>query len=173
MSPTRAVWRATVHELAQGSNPCDAVYWRLGRWSTCRRRPLAREVDARWGCLFPERGDFTTYADGQITREVNGEALPYDSFSTGERMGALILLRLLVLETVTNAHFCWFDEPLEHLDPDARRQVGSLLARASTAGPLRQLVVTTYEERLARKLQERDPDNVRLLYVRQRVATSA
>lgn len=136
-------------------------------------RPLAHEVDARWGHLFPERGGLTTYADGQITREVNGEALPYDSFSTGERMGALILLRLLVLETATNADFCWFDEPLEHLDPDARRHVGSLLARASTAGPLKQLVVTTYEERLARKLEERDPDNVQLLYVRQRVATSA
>ncbi|GAA1290443.1 hypothetical protein Psi02_15360 [Planotetraspora silvatica] len=131
-------------------------------------RPLAIEVDQRWKALFPARGDLTTYSDGNITRTVNGHSLPYDSFSTGESMGATILLRLLVAQMATTADFCWFDEPLEHLDPDVRRKVASLLSRVTSGeGPLRQVVVTTYEEPLARHLQARDRHKVKLLDVRQ------
>jgi hypothetical protein len=131
-------------------------------------RPLAVEVSQRWKTLFPDRGDLNTYADGNITRTVNGHALPYDSFSTGESIGATILLRLLVAQMATTADFCWFDEPLEHLDPDVRRKVANLLSRVTSGeGPLRQVVVTTYEEPLARHLQARDEQRVRLLDVRQ------
>jgi DNA repair exonuclease SbcCD ATPase subunit len=129
-------------------------------------QPLAREIDARWAQLFPRRGQLTTLPSGAVSRELVGESLPDSAFSTGERTGLVILLRLLVLETATKANFCWFDEPLEHLDPDARRQVAGILARVSTAGPLRQIVVSTNEEPLARRVQERDPQNVRLIYVR-------
>jgi hypothetical protein len=112
--------------------------------------PLAVEVDQRWKALFPGRGDLNTASDGNITRTVNGHPLPYDSFSTGESMGATILLRLLVAQMATDADFCWFDEPLEHLDPDVRRKVASLLSRVTGGeGPLRQVVVTTYQEPLA------------------------
>jgi hypothetical protein len=101
--------------------------------------PLAVEVDQRWKALFPGRGDLNTASDGNITRTVNGHALPYDSFSTGESMGATILLRLLVAQMATDADFCWFDEPLEHLDPDVRRKVANLLSRVTASGgPLRQ-----------------------------------
>jgi len=131
-------------------------------------RPLAVEVDQRWKALFPDRGDLTTYSDGNITRTVNGYPLPYDSFSTGESIGATILLRLLVAQMATTADFCWFDEPLEHLDPDVRRKVASLLTRVTAGeGPLKQVVVTTYEEPLARHLQARDEQRVTLLDVRQ------
>jgi ABC-type arginine transport system ATPase subunit len=72
----------------------------------------------------------------------------------------------------TDADFCWFDEPLEHLDPDVRRQVANILAGAtSTDSNLRQVVVTTYEEPLARQLHARAPDTVSLLDVRTAVAT--
>jgi DNA repair exonuclease SbcCD ATPase subunit len=132
--------------------------------------PLAVEVDLRWKALFPGRGNLTTSADGGISRTVNGHPLPYDSFSTGEGMGATILMRLLVAQMATNADFCWFDEPLEHLDPDVRRRVANLLSRVTTTGgPLRQVVVTTYEEPLARHLESRDPFNVRLIDVRQAI----
>ena len=117
--------------------------------------------------MFPGRGQLRTQSNGDVTRNLNGEYLPYSAFSTGERAGLMILLRLLVLEASTKADFCWFDEPLEHLDPDARRNVAEVLARASNTGGLRQIVVSTYEEPLARRLQERDPDNVKLIYVRQ------
>ncbi|MCU1694678.1 MAG: hypothetical protein JWR34_741 [Mycobacterium sp.] len=131
-------------------------------------RPLAVEIDLRWRALFPGRGDLTTTANGGISRTVNGHPLPYDAFSTGEGMGAIILMRLLIAQMATSADFCWFDEPLEHLDPDIRRRVANLLARVTTTGgPLRQIVVTTYEERLARQLEARDPQNVKLIDVRQ------
>lgn len=129
-------------------------------------QPLAHEIDARWGQLFPGRGRLSTQSTGEVSREVAGETLPDTAFSTGERTGLVILLRLLVLETVTKANFCWLDEPLEHLDPDSRRKVAGILARASSAGPLKQIVVTTYEEPLARRVHERDPRNVTLVYVR-------
>jgi ABC-type polar amino acid transport system ATPase subunit len=82
-------------------------------------------------------------------------------------VGAILLLRLLVVQMATSASFCWFDEPLEHLDPDTRRDVANLLSRvANTEGALQQVVVTTYEDQLARRLQDRDPQHVRLVYVR-------
>jgi DNA repair exonuclease SbcCD ATPase subunit len=129
--------------------------------------PLTAEVNARWQRLFPQRGRLRTQSTGDVSREVNGESLPYSAFSTGERTGLVILLRLLVLEMATRVNFCWFDEPLEHLDPEARRRVAEALARAAEAGPLRQIVVTTYEEPLARRLAERYPGQVNLIYVRQ------
>lgn len=135
--------------------------------------PLTVEVNARWQRLFPHRGRLRTASTGSVSREVNGEDLPFSAFSTGERTGLAILLRLLVLEMATRADFCWFDEPLEHLDPEARRRVAEALARASMSGPLRQIVVTTYEEPLARRLAERHPGHVRLIYVRQAAPATA
>ena len=130
-------------------------------------KPLATEVDQRWKALFPNRGELTTRADGSITRNVNGHPLPYDAFSTGESTGATIVMRMLVAQMATTADFCWFDEPLEHLDPDVRRQVANILSRASDgSGQFRQVVVTTYEEPLARYLQARAPERVHLIDVR-------
>ncbi len=129
--------------------------------------PLAAEVNQRWQKLFPNRGNLNTSANGTITRTVNGHPLSYDSFSTGESMGTTILLKLLVAQMATAADFCWFDEPLEHLDPDVRRKVANLLSRSTSGeGQLRQVVVTTYEEPLARKLRARDEQRVTLLDVR-------
>ncbi|WP_433521685.1 AAA family ATPase [Nocardia pseudovaccinii] len=132
-------------------------------------RPLAAEINQRWKRLFPDRGDLDTYSNGNLTRTVNGHALPFDAFSTGEGMTATILMRLLVAELVTTTNFCWFDEPLEHLDPDVRRKVASILSRVTNGeGPIKQVVVTTYEERLARHLIARDEHHVRLVDVRRK-----
>lgn len=129
--------------------------------------PLATEISRRWTSLFPDRGAVTTTPGGQIERVLNGINLPYEAFSSGEGVGAILLFRLLVVQMATSASFCWFDEPLEHLDPDTRRDVANLLSRATnTDGALKQVVVTTYEDQLARRLQDRDPDHVRLVYVR-------
>ena len=136
-------------------------------------QPLAREIDERWGQIFPGRGRLSTQSTGAVSRELAGESLPDSrSRSTGERIGLVIVLRLLVLETMTKADFCWLDEPLEHLDPDSRRKVAGILARASSIGAPKQIVVTTYEEPLARRVQERDPHNVALVYVRPSAAQS-
>jgi DNA repair exonuclease SbcCD ATPase subunit len=129
--------------------------------------PIASEVDQRWSGLFPNRGSLTTRADGTITRRVNDHDVPYDSFSTGEGMGATILLRLVVAHLTSVADFIWFDEPLEHLDPDVRRHVANMLSRVTAGdGPVRQVVVTTYEDPLARQLRARDSHRVHLVDVR-------
>jgi DNA repair exonuclease SbcCD ATPase subunit len=130
-------------------------------------RPLASQVNQRWAALFPGRGALSTRADATMTRTVNGHPLPFDAFSTGEGIGATVVLRLLVAQMATTADFCWFDEPLEHLDPNVRRQVANILAGATaTDSRLRQVVVTTYEEPLARALRARAPEDVHLIDVR-------
>jgi DNA repair exonuclease SbcCD ATPase subunit len=128
--------------------------------------PLAREVAGRWKRLFGDRGPLLVSAQGVLSREVNGEPLPFDSFSTAEKMGAQLLLRLMVLNAATQGSFCWVDEPLEHLDPDARRHVASMLASAPSSNGVAQVLVTTYEEPLVRRLATRMKDEVHLVYVR-------
>jgi predicted ATPase len=67
-----------------------------------------------------------------------------------------------MLNASTRAAFLWLDEPLEHLDPKNRRLTASLMA---TAGQhVRQVLVTTFEEALARRLAS--ATDARLRYVR-------
>lgn len=127
--------------------------------------PLTEELAGRWKALFDDRGELRLRG-GTVSRTVNGLDLPFTAFSDGEQTSAQLLLRLLVLDAATDAGFCWIDEPLEHLDPAARRHVASLLARARSNSGLRQVVVTTYEEPLARRLALRHPEETRVVYVR-------
>lgn len=130
-------------------------------------RPLTAEINSRWDALFPDRGAIDTPSDGTVTRDVHGHTLPFEAFSDGERAGYKLLIRLLVAQMATKADFCWFDEPLEHLDPDTRRQVANILTRAtSDDSQIQQILVTTYEEPLARQLHARDPRRVHLEDVR-------
>jgi ABC-type molybdenum transport system ATPase subunit/photorepair protein PhrA len=84
--------------------------------------------------------------------------------SAGERAVALLVTRLLVLSVTAPNAFMWLDEPLKQLDPANRRLVGQLLATSATNGAVRQLVVTTFEEEIARRL-EKGFDGVHLEYV--------
>jgi len=128
--------------------------------------PLTREISSRWKLLFADRGVITLSGDGAISRDVNGETLPLRSFSTGEKMSARLLLHLLALDAATRAGFCWIDEPLEHLDPDTRRQVASLLAMTPSTSGVGQILVTTYEEHLVRRITRAMPEHARLVYLR-------
>lgn len=129
-------------------------------------RPIAEELGPRWSAILPGRGGVAVSGAGALTRPLEGEELAFDSFSGGERTVALVLLRLLVVQMTTKASFCWFDEPLEHLDPDARRQVASLLAGAGSSPPLRQILLTTYEQPLAERLAADSPGRVTVVAVR-------
>ena len=91
--------------------------------------------------------------------------LQYEQFSDGEKMVTQLLLRVLVLRATTRLGFFWVDEPLEHLDPDARRALAVLLAQAPEEPSFRQVLVTTYEEPLIRRLRGSIPDT-HLIYVR-------
>ncbi len=112
--------------------------------------PLVTEVSHRWKQVFGERGSLRLRADGQLVLVRGVHEIPFAQFSSGEKVVALLATRLLVLGASTTASFLWLDEPLEHLDPRNRRITAALM---STAGrQVRQILVTTYEETLARRL---------------------
>ena len=129
-----------------------------------RIEPIAREVRWRWKRLFADDG-LTLRADGSIVRVHADEELGWDTLSGGERTWARIVTHLLVLATTTSLPFVWFDEPLEHLDPQFRRTVAATLSKATVGGAPHQLLITTYEHSLARQLAE-DTDSAEIIAIR-------
>jgi hypothetical protein len=129
---------------------------------TERIDPLVTEITHRWKRVFVNRGELRVRHDGRLVRLHGTNEISFDQLSSGEKVIALLATRLLVLSASTRASFLWLDEPLEHLDPSNRRIAASLM---STAGDhIRQLLITTYEEKLARRLAATDAVTVR--YVR-------
>ena len=118
--------------------------------------PLEDALRERWANLFETRAGLTLDGAGTVARVIGDDTLPFAQFSDGERMAAQLLLRILVIQATTKLSFLWIDEPLEHLDPDARRALSLLLATVpgQPGGALRQVVMTTYEEPLVRRLQD-------------------
>jgi DNA repair exonuclease SbcCD ATPase subunit len=124
--------------------------------------PLAAEISHRWKRVFGERGMLRLRHDGHLVLVRGVHEIPFTQFSSGEKVVALLATRLLVLSASTRASFLWLDEPLEHLDPKNRRLTASLM---TTAGKhVRQILVTTYEEALARRLAS--ATHAQLRYVR-------
>lgn len=115
-----------------------------------RVAPLALQVSHRWKQVFGDRGALRLRADGRLVLARGIHEIPFAQFSSGEKVVALLTVRLLVLGASTRASFLWLDEPLEHLDPKNRRITASLMAAAGKS--VRQILVTTYEESLARRL---------------------
>lgn len=119
--------------------------------------PLSDEVSDRWKKVFAgSRGGIQVTSDGEIILNRGGSPLSFGEMSAGERGVALITTRLLALAALNRQSFAILDEPLEQLDPANRRIVALLLARApSPAVP--QIIVTTFEEQLARRLEAKVP----------------
>ena len=130
-----------------------------------RIEPIADELRWRWKRLFANEG-LTLKPDGSIVRVLDGQELGWDTLSGGERTWARIVTHLLVLATTTRLPFAWFDEPLEHLDPQFRHAVAATLANATREGAPRQLLVTTYEHTLAQQLAD-DIDSAKIVVIRQ------
>ena len=129
---------------------------------TERIDPLVTEITHRWKKVFVNRGELRLRQDGRLVRLHGTHEISFDQLSSGEKVVALLATRLLVLSASTRASFLWLDEPLEHLDPSNRRLAASLM---STAGQhVRQLLITTYEEKLARRLAA--TNGVAIRYVR-------
>ena len=127
--------------------------------------PLEELLADNWHNLFVDRPGVGLDGDGAVSRRIGDELLAYEQFSDGEKMVTQLLLRVLVLRATTRLGFFWVDEPLEHLDPDARRALAVLLAQAPEDPSFRQVLVTTYEEPLIRRLRGSIP-NTHLVYVR-------
>ena len=128
-------------------------------------QPMAEEVRGRWKHLFTNNG-LMFQADGSITRFRDGVELGWDTLSGGERTWARIVTHLIVMGTTTSLPFAWFDEPLEHLDPQLRHAVAATLATATRGGSPRQLLVTTYEDSIARQLAD-DTDGAEIVTIRE------
>jgi len=130
--------------------------------------PVSDEVNRRWEAVFPDRPGLRLDSSGQIARTFDDdeEDIDFSSFSSGEKVVAKLLLRLATLTSTTEVPFCWIDEPLEHLDPDARSYVAQTLAYLSSADALTQIVVTTYEQDLALQLAAGAREQVRLEFLK-------
>lgn len=127
-----------------------------------RVEPVARAVTDRWKQIFGERGALLMTPDGELSLVRGSVEIPFEAFSAGEKVVALLTSRLLIVSASTRASFMWLDEPLEHLDPSNRRIVATMLS--SVTSPIKQVLVTTYEEPLARRLAEQIP-GVHLKYL--------
>jgi DNA repair exonuclease SbcCD ATPase subunit len=119
-------------------------------------------VSHRWKRVFGERGSLQLRSDGRLVLVRGVHEIPFSQFSSGEKVVALLATRLLVLGASTRASFLWLDEPLEHLDPRNRRITASLMS--ASGSHVRQILVTTYEEALARRLAS--ATSAQLRYVR-------
>jgi len=112
--------------------------------------PLVAEVRSRWKKVHADRGSLTLLPDGRMVLVRGEHTIEFAQFSSGEKVIALLEARMIVLAASTRASFLWLDEPMEHLDPISRRAVASLLATGTASQGIRKIVVTTYEEELAR-----------------------
>ena len=130
-----------------------------------RITPIADEVRTRWKHLFSNNG-LAFKPDGSITRVQHGQVLDWDTLSGGERTWARIVTHLIVIAATTSLPFAWFDEPLEHLDPQMRHAVAATLAKATRLGSPNQLLVTTYEHGIAQQLAD-DLDDAQIIAVRE------
>lgn len=120
---------------------------------TERIDPLVNEVQHRWKRVFGDRDWLQLRPDGRLVLVRGVDEIAFEHFSSGEKVIALLAVRLLVLGASTQASFMWLDEPLEHLDPRNRRLIASLMTAAGAQ--VRQILVTTYEESVARRLAAR------------------
>ncbi|MCP5028484.1 MAG: AAA family ATPase [Actinomycetia bacterium] len=133
------------------------------RTLTDRIDPLIAELSARWKTVFGADG-LTLEPSGELSVHGPAGTLGVADLSGGERATALLIARLLITSATTRIPTVWFDEPLEHLDPRRRAAVAKTLVRAGQTRTVDQLIVTTYEDRIARQLAAADPIGVRIVH---------
>jgi len=114
--------------------------------------PMTNEIQKRWPALSSD-SQLHMGPSGALSLEEGNHIVSYGGLSGGQRTLAMLTLRLLALQMATRCSFFVLDEPLEHLDSRNRRSLASLLVQATRESPqLRQVLVTTYEESVTRRL---------------------
>lgn len=115
--------------------------------------PLAEQLSQQWKAYRPD-AEWSLALDeaGALCLARDGTTRPYSVLSGGEKTVATVLLRVALLTALTTSDVIVLDEPLEHLDPRARRLMISSLHYAVRKGLLSQILVSTYEESLVRRL---------------------
>ena len=153
----------TASEELMAATTIDMLNDLADRTLTDRIDPLIAELSARWKTVFGADG-LTLEPSGQLVVRSQEGTLEVSDLSGGERATAMLIARLLITASTTSIPTVWFDEPLEHLDPRRRAAVAKTLVRAGQTQTVDQLIITTYEERIARQLAAADPDNVRIVH---------
>ena len=133
------------------------------RYLSERIEPLRLDIEHRWKLVFGTEG-LALGPAGDIRLRRAGIELVLDDMSGGERAVAGVIVRLLVAAAATRIPTLWFDEPLEHLDLRRRVGVAQTLVQAVAAGTVDQIVATTYEEAIARRLALAAPDLVAVVH---------
>ncbi|MFD7155796.1 AAA family ATPase [Kribbella sp. NPDC059898] len=125
--------------------------------------PLVRLIRGHWKQL-PGGDSLTVSRDGTIQAARGDKTVDYHSLSGGEKAQSLLVYKVAALKALTTAPLMLLDEPLEHLDPRNRWTIGRMLTDLTSQSVLDQLLVTTYEESLARRLAlHGDRESVRVL----------
>jgi DNA repair exonuclease SbcCD ATPase subunit len=141
------------------------------RYLAERIEPLRHDIEHRWKLVFGKDG-LVLDPTGGIRLQQGDITLEPEDMSGGERAVAGVIVRLLVAAAVTRIPTLWFDEPLEHLDPRRRVSVARTLVQAAAAGTVHQIVATTYEEGIARRLAHAAPDLVAVVYADNQTPTT-
>lgn len=127
-------------------------------------RPLAEELTRQWKAYRPDAEWALALDDtGTLCIARDETTRAYASLSGGEKAIALILFRIALLRAFSTCDFLILDEPLEHFDPRTRRLLVSALHQLISKGFLKQIIISTYEETLVRRLI-RSP-NVQAVFV--------
>ena len=163
LEQTRDALRSAAYEEQLLSTTIDVLNNLADKTLRDRIDPLIEELARRWKLLFGAEG-LTLDPSGELSVNSAKGTLGITDLSGGERATAILIARLLVTASTTRIPTAWFDEPLEHLDPRRRSAVARTIVRAGQTDTVAQLIVTTYEERIARQLAAADPDNVRVVH---------
>jgi len=129
-----------------------------------RLEPITQQLSSRWKSFWAGSHGLHLSAAGTLSLERGDRRIPWAHMSGGERVIGLLMVRLVAMAMTTRSRFLLLDEPLEHLDPRNRRMVSSMLVQASGPEQFDQILVTTYEEPVARRLADHSPNaNVQYL----------
>jgi DNA repair exonuclease SbcCD ATPase subunit len=123
----------------------------IERLTTEGADPVVRLIRNQWKRL-PEGHSLDVDPSGRIVALREGRWLDYDCLSGGEKARSLLVYRVAALKALSSAPLMLLDEPLEHLDPRNRWSMGRMLMSLVSSGALTQVLLTTYEEALGRKL---------------------
>ena len=126
--------------------------------------PIMSEITHIWNYVFKNQNSEVSFDKSlnPVIKKDFGE-IDFKNLSGGEKTILLILSRSLILHNFSKASFLLLDEPLEHLDVENRRLIIKYLEDFCKSGLIDQLIITTFEETLTRRLKRES--NVNLVYL--------
>ena len=122
---------------------------------------LVDEIKKIWNIFFPYE-DRDLYFDNKYIPyfEKKGGTISFDNASAGEKMILLVLIKTILLKKYTKIPFLILDEPLEHLNLENRINIIDYLVDSCKKDIIKQLIITTFEESLTRKLRNLKEVNI-------------